>query len=50
MPIKKAATQAAGLCVGPAGFASTLQFSPASLEHAMHALSFRAKFDRTGGL
>ena len=29
---------------------STLQFSPATLDYAMHALSFQAKFDRTGAL
>ncbi len=36
--------------MGPVGFASTLQFSPATLDYAMHALSFQAKFAGTGAL
>ena len=36
--------------MGPVGFASTLQFSLATLDYAMHALSFQATFDRTGAL
>ena len=49
-PFWRAVTQEAGLCMGPAGFASTLQFSLATLDYAMHALSFQANFDRTGAL
>ncbi len=36
--------------MGPVGFASTLEFSPATLDYVMHALSFQANFDRTGAL
>jgi len=36
--------------MGPVGFASTLQLSPATLAYAMCALSFQANFDRTGAL